>query len=87
MPLLGALGNVSSEEASMVRQKVKDIVGHPEYRDEILDFVRDNGGLEYAVKRLNTYVDEAVSALDVFPDSNARKCLVDLAYFTAKRIM
>lgn len=87
MPLLGALGNVSPEEASKVRQKVKDIVGHPEYRDEILDFVRDNGGLEYAVKRLNAYVDEAVSALAVFPESNAKKSLVDLAYFTAKRIM
>ena len=87
MPLLGALGNVSPEEASKVRQKVKDIVGHPEYRDEILDFVRDNGGLEYAVKRLNAYVDEAVSALAVFPESNAKKSLVDLAYFTAKRVM
>lgn len=85
MPLLGALENVSSEEAAQVRQKIHDIVGHPEYRDEIVEFVKANGGLEYAVNRLNSYVDEAVAALNVFPESHAKKCLVELAYYTAKR--
>ena len=85
MPLLGALENVSSEEAAQVRQKIHDIVGQPEYRDEIVEFVKANGGLEYAVDRLNSYVDEAVVALSVFPDSYAKECLVELAYYTAKR--
>ena len=87
MPLLGALASVSDEEAARVRGLVKDIVGNPEYRNEIVDFVKDNGGLEAARAELDAYVEEAVKALDVLPDCFEKECLVELAYFTAKRIM
>ena len=69
IPLLGALGNVSPEKARQVREMVKDIVGHPEFRDEIVAFVKDNKGLEAAEERLDRYVVEAVAALDVLPES------------------
>ncbi|MBP3563426.1 MAG: polyprenyl synthetase family protein [Bacteroidales bacterium] len=87
MPLLGALASVPEEEALRVRKMVKDIAGHPEYRDVILTFVRENAGIDYAVSQLDRYVSEAVAALDVLPDSEAKKYLVDLAYYTAKRAM
>ena len=87
MPLLGALASVSEDEAARIRGLVKDIVGHPEYRDEIVEFVKSNGGLEAALAELNKFVDDAVRALDVLPESFEKECLVELAYFTAKRIM
>lgn len=86
LPLLGALANVSAEEAAEVRRKVKEITGHPEYRDEIVAFVRENGGLEYAAARLNEYVVMAVKALETLPASDDRDSLAELAYYTAKRI-
>jgi octaprenyl-diphosphate synthase len=64
---------------------VNDIVGHPEHRDEIVTFVKENGGLEYSRMRLDEYVEKAVRALDVLPDSQEKAFLVELAYFTAKR--
>ena len=85
MPLLGAMSNVSEEEEGRIRGLVSDIVGHPEHRDEIVNFVKSNGGLEYAVRELDRYVDDAVKALDVIPDSYEKECLVALAYFTGKR--
>lgn len=85
MPLLGALGNVSPEEASRIRGLIRDIVGNPEHRDEILDFVRKNGGVEYAQKRLDEYVSQAVDALNVLPDSYEKECLVELAHYTSLR--
>ena len=85
MPLLGAMSNASVEEAARIRGLVADIVGHPEYRDEIVDFVKSNGGLEYAVRELDRYVEEAVNALEVLPDSYEKECLVALAHFTGKR--
>ena len=85
IPLLGALGNVSSSEAEEVRAMVKDIVGRPELRDDIVKFVKANGGLEYARRRLNEYVEEAVQALDVLPDSHEKSCLIELAHYTAHR--
>lgn len=85
IPLLGALGNVSEQEQLRVRKMVNDIVGHPELRDEIVAFVKENGGLEYARRRLDEYVDKAVHALDVLPESQEKEYLKELAYFTARR--
>lgn len=87
MPLLGAFANAGSQKEVHVRTLVADIVSHPENRDEIVAFVKDNGGLEYAVSRLNSYVEVAVKALDMFPDSEAKDSLIELAHFTADRIM
>jgi len=85
IPFLGALSNVSEQEEKRIRGLVNDIVGHPEHRDEIVTFVKENGGLEYSRKRLDEYVEKAVRALDVLPDSQEKAFLVELAYFTAKR--
>lgn len=86
MPLLGAFANVSSEEEERVRKMIKDIVDHPEYRDEIVAFAKANGGIAYAVEQLDRYVAEAVEALSVLPDSTEKEMLVELAHFTAKRV-
>ncbi len=85
MPLLGALQNVSKEEQERVRTMVKDIVGKPELRDDIVAFVKANGGLEYSVVRLEEYVEAAVRALDVLPQSKEKDFLVKLAIYTGKR--
>lgn len=85
MPLLCALDNVSPEEATRIRGLVGDIIGNPEYRDEILAFVRENGGVECAQKRLDEYVAQAVEALNVLPDSYEKECLVELAHYTSLR--
>ena len=87
MPLLGALANVPDEKASEIRKLVRDISGNPDYRDEVVAFVKENGGLEASRKELDRFVAEAVAALDVLPESFEKSCLVELAYFTAKRIM
>lgn len=86
MPLLGAFANVSSDEEARVRKMVRDIVDHPEYRDEIVTFVKTRGGLEYAVDQLDKYVGKAVEALSVLPESKEREMLVELAHFTARRV-
>ena len=87
IPLLGAFANVSDQEEARVRALVNDIVGHPEHKDAIVEFVKTNGGIDYARRRLNEYVDEAVSALEALPDSKEKDFLVQLAYFTARRNM
>ena len=69
-----------------MRGMIRDIVDHPEYRDEIVAFVKSNGGLDYAVLQLEKYVDQAVDALSVLEDSRAKEMLVELAHFTARRV-
>ena len=86
MPLLGAMMNAPAEEVR-IRGLVKVIVDHPENRDDIVAFVKENAGLEYAVQQLDKYVAQAVDALSVLPLSKERELLEGLAYFTAKRVM
>lgn len=86
MPLLGAMVNAPEEE-DRIRGLVKDIVDNPQHRDEVVAFVKENAGLDYAVAQLDKYVSEAVEALSVFPASKERELLEELAYFTAKRVM
>lgn len=85
MPLLGALANAGPDEDKRVRALVRDIVGHPEHRDEIVAFVKANGGMEYASDRLDFYVDQAVDALSALPASYEKELLVKLARYTANR--
>lgn len=85
LPLLGALYNVPQEESDRVRALVNDIVSHPEYRDEIVDFVRNNGGIDYAQKCLDDYIAKAVEALAVLPESVEKSYLEKLALYTAIR--
>ncbi len=87
MPLLGAFVNAGKEEEQRIRGLVKDILDHPEYRDEIVSFVKENGGLDYSVGQLDKYVGQAVDALAVLPESREKDMLKELAHFTARRIM
>ena len=85
IPLLGAMENAGKAEEERIRGLVRDIPGHPENRDEIVSFVKANGGLEYAEAMQDKYVNEAVGALAVLPDSYEKKCLEELAFYTADR--
>lgn len=85
LPLLGALAAASPERAKQIRGMVLDILEHPEYKGEIVGFVNEGKGIEYAVSRLEDYVSKAVDALAVLPDSKEKDYLVKIAGFTAYR--
>ncbi len=86
LPLLEALSVSAEDEAAAIRRKVVEIKEHPEYRDEIVDFVRRNRGVECANSRLDEFIAEAVAALDVLPSGQEKVCLTELAYFVGKRV-
>lgn len=85
LPLLGALSSVPAERAEEVRRKLMEIHDRPGYKDEIREFVINGGGLEYSAASLKGYVEKAVRALDVLPDSKEKDYLVRIADFTAVR--
>lgn len=87
LPLLGAFANASAQEEEHVRKLIGNIVDHPENREEIVKFVKSHSGLEYAARKLDHYVGQAVKALEVFPHTRERDMLAELAYFTAERVL
>ena len=86
LPLLGAISNAADGRAAEIRSKVMDIGAHPEYRDEIIAFVRSEGGIEYAASRLQEYLAEARAALGLLPGTEERDFLSELACYVGERL-
>jgi len=83
LPLLGALKDSDKEEE--IREMIRFIPSHPENSTIISNFVHTGGGVDYAEKRLQDFVDEAIAQLAAFPDSPEKDYLVEVARFTALR--
>ena len=83
LPLLGALKGAPRE--GEIREMIKDIRNHPEYCAVVRDFVLESGGVEYAAAQLDRFIDKAVHALDVLPDTPARGYLADIVRYNAFR--
>lgn len=83
LPLLGALASCDDPQA--IRRKVLGLKEHPEYEGEIHRFVMESGGVEYANRRLEEYIDDAVDALGAFPESEARGHLESMARYISIR--
>ena len=52
---------------------------------EIINFVNNTGGLEYAKTQMKKYQDEAFEILSTFPPGEARTGLEQLVRFTTER--
>ena len=64
---------------------IHEIPLHPGNADTIRDFVLSNGGVEFAEKKLEDYVSEAVHALDIFPDCTEKEILAGIAHLNSVR--
>ena len=53
--------------------------------NEVINFVSDNGGMEYAELKMNQYRDKALAILDSYPDSEVKESLKEFVYFTTSR--
>jgi octaprenyl-diphosphate synthase len=51
----------------------------------VIDFVIENGGIDYSVTKMNEYRDRALEILNTFPDNEAKQSLIDLVHFTTSR--
>ena len=83
LPLIGALQD--SPEEGRIRDLVRGIDENPDNKEAVRAFVIDNKGIEYAEKRLASYVESAVLALSPLPETEEKSYLADLAHFIAGR--
>lgn len=85
LPLIHAL----EKAANSRKRHILGIVGSRKKSrsdiDEVIRFVTENGGLEYATMRMNQYLDKALAILDTYPDSEVKNSLKEFAYYTVSR--
>jgi len=86
LPLIYALKNVSWVEKRRIINLIKHHRGEKEKVEQVIDFVRQSGGLEYAESKMNQFKEEAFTILEQFPNSTYKTGLEQLVNFTTSRI-
>lgn len=84
LPLIYSLNNVSAKEASRIRKIIKNGSNKQNVK-EVIQFVRKNGGINYAIERAKSYSDKAKEALSILPDSQSKIALEALVEFVTNR--
>jgi len=75
LPLIYTLNNVSSKERKWLIHSVKKYNTDKKRIKEVIQLVKDSGGLDYAQKRMETYRTEALDILMTFPKNAYRDSL------------
>lgn len=85
LPLIHTLNQVNSSDRSYIINTVKNHNTNKKRVNKVIDMVRSAGGLDYTVRRMNEYRDNALEMLAEFPDNEARKSLTDLVNYVIDR--
>lgn len=85
LPLIYTLGKVSSSDKKKIINIIKNDNQNAEKVKWVIDTVRANGGMDYAVKRMNEYKEDALRILNTFPASESRNSVAQLIEFTIQR--
>ena len=85
LPLIYALLNTQGIE----RGKVLSIIEKKDFALENIQFITrfalENGGVEYALERMESFKNKAIEELNGFADSDVKKSLIKCAEYTASR--
>ncbi len=84
LPLIYALQNGSKSFSSSILRKIKSGSKNDEVK-EIIDFVKNNGGIEYANQTAKKYAEMAKNNLNVFSSSETKEALFSLVDFIIAR--
>ncbi len=53
--------------------------------EEVIDFVLNSGGIEYAERKMREISSEAIAELQRLPQNDARESLIELVQYTIDR--
>lgn len=85
LPLIYALSKSAWLEKRKIIRIVKNEGDNPRKVKEVIAYVKQSGGIEYAIAKMNDYHREAMDILQSFPESAYRNSLKDLVQFTIDR--
>ncbi len=85
LPILFALKQTSEEQANKYLSLIKEEKLTQADIDEIIQFVIDKKGIDYAQEVSNSYINKAMDIINAFPESEARNSLIKFADFIIQR--
>lgn len=85
LPLIYTLNNIDPSEKRKIIYIIKNENKKAEKIKYVLQKVAETGGIQYAIKKMIQYRDEALAILYDFPESDIRKGLEELVRYTTDR--
>ncbi|WP_127122052.1 polyprenyl synthetase family protein [Chryseotalea sanaruensis] len=85
LPLIHALSKTSWLERRRIMSIVRNESSKPKKVKEVIEFVRNSGGIEYAQTIMNRFHTDAIALVEDLPDSTYKRSLIQLVQFTIER--
>lgn len=75
LPLIHVLNNCSKKDKAWLINSVKNYNKDKKRVKEVIAFVKENNGLEYAISRMKQFQNEALNLLQAYPESEYKTAL------------
>ena len=75
LPLIHVLNQASKKDKKWLINSVKNYNKDTKRVKEVIAFVKNNGGLDYAVNKMKAFQEEALQLLKTYPDSDYKNSL------------
>lgn len=85
LPLIHVLNTCSKEEKRWLINSIKNYNTDKKRVKEVIAFVKERGGLDYAVRKMLSFKDQALALLENYPDSPYKKSLVLMVNYVVER--
>lgn len=85
LPLIYALSKASWSQKRHIIRSIKNKSESNKVVQEVIAFVKESGGIEYAAEVMHRYHQESLEMLNQFPDSAYKTSLTDLVNYTIAR--
>ena len=86
LPLIHALEHANSADKSRITNIIKRHNENPKKVKEVINYVLNSNGINYAVEQMNHYKQQALDILYTFDPSPARDSLEGLVEYTINRV-
>ncbi len=87
LPAIFVLKSYNNAEMLRIAKAVKNLSATESEINQLIDYTLQNGGIEYAEKRMFQLADEAKDLLSVFPDSTVKSALLSYVDYVARRTL
>lgn len=85
LPIIYVLKNASASDQKRILSIVKRHNKNKKKVQEVIDFVIDNGGLDYTTQKMHEYCESALDLLQDIPESESKEALVQLVNYVVVR--
>ena len=85
LPLIYSLNNSPSKEKRWLINSIKNHNKDKKRVKEVIAFVKQQGGIEYAVSKMHEYKEKALDILHQYPESNYKSSLIEMVNYVIER--